>query len=268
MVKIIFLGTAGSTSVLTKHGRLGGGIIVQSDEAQLHINPGPGIITGARSVGVDLRNTICFLVTDSNLLHCDDLNLAIDIMTFSGIERRGLLVGSNSLINGNEDEHPFLSIRHKNLLEKVVVLEGDNKIGLGQVEIRTIKVDAKDSSAIGYKLIFPSFTLSYPGTTNYSEELVEQLKGSDILILNMEKLEKEENDKLLDIPSVQKLLKIVKPKLAILTHFGNDVIRENPIDIVRELQRTTEVQCISAKEGLILSPDGLQKRSPVRGYNV
>lgn len=267
MVKIIFLGTAGSTSVLTKYGRLGGGVIVQTDEAQLHINPGPGIVSGARSVGVDLRNTICFLVTDSDLLHCDDLNLAIDIMTFSGIERRGLLVGSNSLINGNEDEHPFLSVRHKNLLEKVVVLEGDNRIGLGQVEVRPIKVDAKDPSAIGYKLIFPKFTLSYTGRTLYSEELVEQLKDSDILILNMEKMEREEGEKVLDVNSVEDLISVVKPKLAILTNFGIDVIRENPIDVVREIQRKTGIQCISAKDGLILSPEGLEKRSPVKGYN-
>tara|TARA_Y100000310_G_scaffold345611_2_gene467296 strand:+ start:141 stop:983 length:843 start_codon:yes stop_codon:yes gene_type:complete len=267
MAKIIFLGTAGSTSVLTKHGRLSGGIIIQTDEAQLHINPGPGIITGARSVGVDLRNTISFLVTDSNLLNCDDLNLAIDIMTFSGIERRGLLVGSNSVINGSEDENPFLSVRHKNLLEKVIVLEGDNKIGLGLVEIHPIKVNAKDKSAVGYKLMFPKFTLSYPGTTVYSEELVEQLKESDILILNMPKLERAEDEKVLDVFAVQELLRSVKPKLAVLTGFGNEIIREGSIDVVREIQRATNVQCIAAKDGLILSPEGLEKHSPVRGYN-
>lgn len=266
MVKIIFLGTAGSSSVLAKSNRLSGGVIVQSDEAQLHINPGPGIVTAARSTGVDLRNTICFLVTDSNLLHCDDLNLAVDIMTFSGIERRGLLVASNSVINGNEDEHPFLSVRHKNLLEKVVVLEGDNKIGLGQVEIRPIEVDSSDSSAVGYKLIFPRFTISYPGDTLYSEALLERLSGSDILILPLAKLEREEGEKVLDVFSVQELVQKVSPKLAILTGFGTDVIREGPIDIVREIQRATGVQCIAAKEGLVLTPEGLTKRSPVSGY--
>ncbi len=268
MVKIIFLGTAGSTSVLAKHGGLSGGIIIQTDEAQLHINPGPGTITGARAAGVDLRSTIGFLVTDSNLLHCDDLNLAVDIMTFSGIERRGLLIGPNSVINGSADEHPFLSVRHKNLLEKVVILEGDNKIGIGQVEIHPIKVDAADSSAIGYKFIFPKFTLCYPGTTVYSEELVEQLKGSDILILNMQKLEKSEGEKVLDVFAVQELLRLIGPKLAILTNFEHDIMREGPIDVVREIQRSTGVQCIAAKEGLVLSPEGLQKRSPVRGYTM
>ena len=266
MAKIIFLGTAGSSSVLVKHNRLAGGIIIQTDEVQLHINPGPGIISGARAVGVDLRNTICFLTTDSNLLHCDDLNLAIDIMTFSGIERRGLLVGSNSVINGTGDEHPFLSVRHKNLLEKVVVLEGDNRIGLGLVEIHPIKVDSEDASAVGYKLMFPKFTICYPGNTLYSESLVAQLKGSDILILSLAKMEREEDEKVLDVFAVQELLRLVNPKLAVLTNFGHDIIREGPIDVVREIQRSTGVQCIAAKEGLILSPEGLQKRSPVRGF--
>ena len=58
----------------------------------------------------------------------------------------------------------------------------------------------------------------------------------------------------------------MSPKLAILTGFGTDVIREGPIDIVREIQRATGVQCIAAKEGLVLTPEGLTKRSPVSGY--
>ena len=266
MAKIVFLGTAGSTSALTKHGRLAGGVVVQYDEVQIHINPGPGIITGARSAGVDLRNTICFLGTDAELLHCNDLNLAVDIMTFSGIERRGLLVGSNSVINGSEDEHSCLSVRHKKLLEKVVVLEEGNKIGLGLIEIHPLKVDAVDLTAVGYKLLFPQFTLAYPGNTKYSETLIEELKGSDLLVLHLPKLIAAEDEKMLDVAGVEKLLKAVQPKLAILTHFGHDILKEGPIDVVREIQRTTGVQCIAAKDGLVLSPEGLQKRSPVRGY--
>ncbi len=266
MAKIIFLGTAGSSSALIKHGRLGGGVVIQYDEIQVHINPGPGIVTGARSSGVDLRNTICFLSTDAELLHCDDLNLAVDVITFSGIERRGLLVGSNSVINGSEDEHPFLSVRHKKLLEKVVVLEEGNKIGLGLVEIHPIKVDAEDSSAIGYKLFFPQFVLAYPGSTKYSEELVEELKGSDLMILHLPKLIAGEDEKILDVESIQKLITAVAPKLVVLTHFGHEVLKESPIDVVREIQRATGIQCIAAKDGLVLSPEGLQKRNPVRGY--
>jgi hypothetical protein len=268
MVKIIFLGTAGSSSVLTKHNRLAGGMVIHSEEAQLHINPGPGIVTGARNAGVDLRKSICFMATDSSLLHTDDLNLAVDIITFGGIERRGLLVASESVINGSGDEHPFLSIRHKNLLEKVVVLEAGNRIGLGSVEIRSIKVDSEDESATGYKFIMPKFTLGYPGNTALSDELIEELKGCDLLILHMPKLEIAEGEKVLDVAAVEKILESVKPKLVVLSHFANDVIREGPIDVAREIQRKTGIQCIAAKDGLVLSPDGLEKRSPVRGYTV
>ncbi|MBT6762447.1 hypothetical protein HOA92_05395 [archaeon] len=268
MVKIIFLGTAGTSSVLTKHNRLAGGMIIHSEEAQLHINPGPGIVTGARNSGVDLRNSICFITTDSNILHADDLNLAVDIITFGGIERRGLLVSSGSVINGSDDEHPLLSMRHKNLLEKVVVLEEGNRIGLGSIEIRTIKVDAEDKTAKGYKFIMPRFTLAYPGNTALSEDLILQLMDSDLLVLHMPKLEAAEGEKVLDVAAVEKILTAVKPKLVILTHFGNDIVREGPIDVAREIQRKTGIQCIAAKDGLVLSPDGFEKRSPVRGYTV
>ena len=128
------------------------------------------------------------------------------------------------------------------------------------------EVDSSDSSAVGYKLIFPRFTISYPGDTLYSEALLERLSGSDILILPLAKLEREEGEKVLDVFSVQELVQKLSPKLAILTGFGTDVIREGPIDIVREIQRATGVQCIAAKEGLVLTPEGLTKRSPVSGY--
>ena len=268
MVKIIFLGTAGTSSVLTKSARHSGGVIIQSDDAQIHINPGPGIVTAARASGVDLRNTICFLVTYSSLLHCNDLNLAVDIMTFGGIERRGLLVGSNSVINGSEDEHAFLSVRHKNLLEKVVVLEGDNKIGLGSVEIKAIKTESFDETAAGYKLHFPNFTLSYPGHCYLSDDLIEQLKGSDVLILPLLKMANETEKKTLDVFAIQQIIEKVKPKLAIMTDFGTEIIREGPIDIAREIQRATGIQCLASKDGLILTPEGLGQRSLVSGYNV
>ena len=268
MVKIIFLGTAGSSSVLTKHARLAGGMVIYSEQAQIHLNPGPGIVTGARQAGVDLRNTICFMTTDASLLHCDDLNLAIDIITFGGIERRGLLVASDSVINGTSDEHPILSVRHKNLLEKVVVLEKGNRIGLGSIEIRAITVDADDATASGYKFITPRFILAYTGSTAYSEELVEQLMGSQLLVLHMPKMEILEGEKALDVAAVEKILGAVKPKLVVLTNFGNDIVREGPLDVAREIQRKTGVQCIAAKDGLVLSPDGFEKRSPVRGYTV
>ena len=54
MARIIFLGTAGSTAVVSKQLRASGGIIIQVEDLQFHLDPGPGALVKAKEYGVNL----------------------------------------------------------------------------------------------------------------------------------------------------------------------------------------------------------------------
>ena len=54
MPSIIFLGTGGDEFVVGKQLRGSGGIVVQVEGYQFHIDPGPGALIKARQAGINL----------------------------------------------------------------------------------------------------------------------------------------------------------------------------------------------------------------------
>ena len=112
MASILFLGTAGSSAVVTKQLRSSGGIVLHVEDLQFLIDPGPGAITKAREYGVNLHHNTAILVSHNHLNHCNDLNSVIDAMTHSGIEQRGIILGSKSVLQTQENSHPYLTKYH------------------------------------------------------------------------------------------------------------------------------------------------------------
>jgi len=268
MAKIIFLGTAGSSSVVSRNLRSSGGIILQVEDLQFHIDPGPGAISQAARFGINLRNNTAVLVSHRHLNHCNDLNMVVETMSYSGLERSGVLLASKSVIHNIEEGHPFLTRYHQNFLEKIMMIEKKSKVGVELVEINALSTEHTDPFAVGFKFYCPKFIMSYTGDTAYSEELVEELAGTDVLILNVPYPGKTGTGLNLDTDSAIKIISKVRPKIAVLTHFGMEMLKADPIQEVRDIQRVTGVQTIAAKDGLILAPESYDLGySPVKGFS-
>jgi ribonuclease BN (tRNA processing enzyme) len=251
---IIFLGTGGDSYVVGKQIRSSGGIVLQINENQFHLDPGPSSLLMAKEVGVNLRVNTALFVTHNHLNHCNDINAVIDSMTYGGFDKKGVLIASNSVVNGSEDSCPALQSYYKKCLERFIVLNEDQKVGINEVEIQALKARHSESSAIGFKFFTPNFTLTYSGDTKYSAEVVEEYKNSNILILNVPFLKKDkENDGLCKEDAI-KIINAVKPNLTIITHFGIDFVKADPLYEVREIQKQTNCQVIAAKDGMIINP--------------
>ena len=130
MARIIFLGTGGTSPVVSKQLRLSGGIVMQIEDLQFHIDPGPGSLIAARQAGVNLAHTTAVFVTHNHINHCNDLNVVIEALTHGGIEHRGILLASKSVLHTTENSHPFLTQHHQNLLEKIIVMEQKERLVL------------------------------------------------------------------------------------------------------------------------------------------
>lgn len=267
MARIIFLGTAGSSAVVRKQLRSSGGIVLQVEDLQFHIDPGSGAVAKAKEYGVNLHNNTAVLVSHKHLNHCNDLNIVVDAMTHSGIEHRGIVLGSKSVLQNVDGHHPFLTKYHQNLVEKIIPMDKNHKVGIELVEINALSADHTDPTAIGFKFFCPKFTVSYTGDTRFNDKLLEELTGTDILIANAPYPGDKRNGMNLDTESVIKIVSHVRPKLVVLTHFGLEMLRADPIQEAREIQRITGVQTIAAKDGLSIVPEGIgQTYSPVKGY--
>ncbi|MBT4935823.1 hypothetical protein HOL21_03660 [Candidatus Woesearchaeota archaeon] len=268
MARIIFLGTGGESAVVSKQIRASGGIVLQVEDIQFHIDPGPGALNKAREAGVNVHHTSAVLVTHNHINHCNDLNAVVDAMTHSGIEHRGVILASKSVLQNTENNHSFLTQHHRNLVEKIIPLDKNHKVGIELVEIHALPVEHTDSSAIGFKFFCPKFTLAYTGDTLLTDELTESLAGTDILILNVPYPEDKGKDMNLDRESAITLISKVRPRLTIITHFGLEMLKSDPIVEAREIQRITGVQTIAAKDGFAISLEGYagQYKSPIKGY--
>ena len=267
VARIIFLGTAGSSAVVSKQLRASGGIILQVEDLQFHIDPGPGALNKARENGVNVHHTTGIFVTHNHINHCNDLNVIVDAMTHSGIEHRGVILGSKSVLEPSENSNPYLTKHHSNMVEKIIPLEKGHKVGVELIEIHALSAEHTDSSAIGFKFFCPRFTLSYTGDTKLTPKLMEELSGTDILILNVPYPGDKGRGGNLDTNSAIQIISTIRPRLAILTHFGLEMLKADPLQETREIQRITGVQTIAARDGLAVTPEGYAPpKSPIKGY--
>lgn len=267
MTQVIFLGTAGSSAVFSKQLRSSGGIIIQKDDLQFHIDPGPGALNKARDLGINVNNTTAVLVSHHHLNHCNDLNAVIEGMTHGGIEQRGIVMGSKSTLQG-VDGHAILTPFHRGLVERIIPLEKNHKVGIDVVEINALAVNHVDPTAVGFKFRFPHFVISYPGDTIVDDQLLQELEGTDLLILNVPYPGNRGKGMNLDTEAAMKIVQHIRPRLAILTHFGLEMLKADPLVEAREIQRITGVQTIAAQDGLMIAPDNYDRyRAPVKGYS-
>lgn len=265
---IIFLGTAGDSQVSGKQVRASGGIIIQIGELQFHLNPGPGSLVRAAQYGVNLRANTAIFVTNSNLLNCNDVNAVIDAMTYGGMDKNGLLVANKTVVQGDEKHSPFLNRSQASCVERIIMLTKGQKMAIEEVEIHALPAETTDENAIGLKFLAPDFTLVYSSDTKYSKDIVEQYKGADILLLNVNLPGNERSDESLSSDDAKKIIKEVNPKLAILTNFGMKMIKADPLYEGRMIQKDTDIQVIVAKDGMTISPGSYAANSNQKRLNT
>jgi hypothetical protein len=175
-------------------------------------------------------------------------------MTYGGFDKKGVLVASRTVINGSSSQEPFLHKYYRDCLERFIVMEPGNKVGINDTEIRAIKAKHSDPLALGFKFITPDYTLSYTGDTSYAIENISGFENSNVLILNVPCINKGESKYNLSKEDAINLIKKVNPHLAIITHFGINFLKSDPLYEVREIQKATNVQTIAATDGMVVNP--------------
>jgi ribonuclease BN (tRNA processing enzyme) len=252
--KIIFLGTGGDIYTVGKQLLGSGGIILQVDDMQFHIDPGPGALLAAHQSGVNPRENTAILVSHCHLNHCNDVNAVIDAMTNSGTDVTGVVVANRTVVNGNDDTLPAITNFHKKCVEKVMVLDAGQRVGINEVEVRAISAKHTDASTIGFKFLTSKFVFTYTSDTGYDEAALHDYKESDVLILNVVNPTGIHSETQLSTDDAVKIINAVKPKMAIITHFGIKMLNADIINEAREIQKQTLVHVVAAKDGMIINP--------------
>lgn len=244
MDAITFLGVGTGNIFLRNQLLTSGGIILKLGDLQFHIDPGPNSLLRQHFYGINPRETNVILASHDHLNHSNDVNAVISAMTLSGLDKKGILVANKDII---------INEFYASCLEKFIGMELGKKIAIEDIEIIGTKAEHSISN-IGFKFITPQFILGYSSDTKYFEGIEKEYEDSDILILNNKNpFDVNDGNNLNSYDSI-KIIKEVRPKLAVVTHFGIKMIKEDALYQAREISKKTNIQVIAAKDGMVMDP--------------
>ncbi len=274
---MVILGSGGARIVVAKQLRASGGIWFSLGGTQFLLDPGPGALvkmTGSRH-RLDPTKLAGILLSHRHLDHSGDVNNMIEAMTMGGTEPRGTLFAPSDALEGDD---PVVLKYVRPFLKQLVTLKEGGSYELGSVRFscpvrhqhrgevygfrfetgRSQKPEArcqKSEVQTGLKeenseRTEPGLTVSYIADTRYFPELAEHYRA-DVVIMNVVRLEPSNLDHL-HAPDAEELVKAIRPKLTVLSHFGMKMLAARPWVIAREMSERTRCQVVAATDGMLV----------------
>lgn len=243
-----FLGTAGARVVVFKQLRASGGLWLELNGTRIHIDPGPGALVRALSSRpkLDPEKLDALLLTHRHLDHSADINVMIEAMTEGGRRKGGVLFAPADAL----DEDPVVLNYVRGYLGKVEVLEEGKSYRVGGITFSTPLRHRHSVETYGLivegRIALISDTLFFP-------DLIEAYRGVEVLVINVVRAgERDERIEHLTLGDARELIEGIRPKRAILTHFGMTVLRAKPWEVAEGLSRETGCEVIAARDGMTL----------------
>ncbi|MEM2954349.1 MAG: MBL fold metallo-hydrolase [Candidatus Nanoarchaeia archaeon] len=249
--KIIFLGSGGSRIMLATQLLNTGGFIIQTQGYQIWVDPGPGALVQARRYNINSQKTDIIFVSHHHLDHSNDLNAIIDAMTLGGIRQKGVLISTNQVINGSQEENPTLHKFYRAQLKNVFALKPNDKVVIGPLKFIATQT-VHDCDEIGFKLETPLGNIGYTGDTGYFSELSEIFKNCKVLIANVLRPGNEQWKTHLTSALATELFKECKPNIGVITNFGVKMLKANPLSEARAITKASNVNVFAARNGLTI----------------
>jgi len=243
---VVFLGSGGARVVVAHQVRASGGIWFCLDGTRFLVDPGPGSLvrlTGSRH-GLKPSELEAVLLSHRHLDHSGDVNNIIEAMTVGGTEPRGRLFAPGDALEGDD---PVVLRYLREFLDDIAVLEEGRSYELGSIKLTCPVRHRHRAETYGFRFETPHISVSYVADTAFFPELADAYRA-DVVVLNVVRYKPSKLDHL-HAPEAEELVAAMKPKLAILTHFGMTMIRAKPWVVAREMSERTGVKVMAASDG-------------------
>lgn len=249
---LTFLGTGGARFMIISQLLASGGIWMSLGGTEILVDPGPGCIvqTTKRKLKADKLSAI--IVSHRHLDHTGDVNIMVEAMSQGGLRRHGWLFAPSDALGTEPVMYSYL----RDNIEGIVTLREGGAYTIGNVTFTTPVRHTHPVETYGMVFKTPEHTFSYISDSLYFDGLV-QYYGGELLIINTVFLEPRlpagysrlpvEH---LSVPDAAHIISILKPKVAILTHFGMNVWRAKPWEIAELLTQATGIKVIAARDGM------------------
>jgi ribonuclease BN (tRNA processing enzyme) len=242
---ITFLGTAGARFMVSRQLAASGGLWLNLNGIEILIDPGPGSIVQSTKRKLNAEKLSAIILSHRHLDHVADVNVMVEAMTNGGFHRHGYLFAPADAL----ETEPVIFSYLKKYIEGVVVLEEGKSYTIGNISFTTPVRHVHPVETYGMVFQTPGHNFSYIADTRYFAGLGQNYH-SEMIIINMVLTEPRPPIDHLSVPDAARLIREIKPRIAILSHFGLHVWQAKPWEIARELSEQTSVKVIAARDGM------------------
>ncbi|MFQ5927387.1 MAG: MBL fold metallo-hydrolase [Terriglobia bacterium] len=254
---IKFLGTAGARFVVAKQVRASGGVWFNLEGVNFLVDPGPGSLVRclASRPKLDPSQLQAILLSHRHLDHANDINILIEAMSEGGFKPRGRVFAPAEAF----DDDPVILRYVRGYVEEIVELKEGGRYALSDaVRFRTPLAHRHGTETYGFVFETPRHRIAYIVDSLYCPELAQAYAAARgaLLLMNVVRLKGgpreagEPTIKHLTLDDARTLIEAIKPKTAILTHFGMTMVRAKPWELAQQLAAETGVEVLAASDGM------------------
>jgi len=246
MAVIYFHGTAGARFSVISQKRKSAGIWIKHNNRFLVVDPGPGALTEAISKGFDLPRIEAIILTHKHIDHSNDVNILIEAMTSGGRQKKGILIAPRDCFGAKGVVLDY----YKKKAEKVVISKSNTHTFCCGVKI-SMPCRLRHS-ALNYGLVFSigNTNVGVISDTEYFSRLAGCFSNCDIIIVNVLLEKKITGIKHLSLEDAVRIISCIKPKKAIITHFGIRLLRKNLKTLEKNIKTRLGINVVFAYDGM------------------
>ena len=213
-----------------------GGMWLSLHGTEILVDPGPGCIVQSTKRKLNGEKLSAIIVSHRHLDHTADVNIMVEAMTNGGFNRHGRLYAPADALEPESVIFSYL----KEYIEGIDILEEGKSYIINNISLTTPVRHEHPVETYGMVFTTPEHTFAYIADTDYFETL-HQYYANEMIIINMVLTEPRPPIQHLSVPDVERIIREIKPKVAILSHFGLHVWQEGPWKIAEKLSEKTGV---------------------------
>ena len=213
------------------------------------IDPGPGSLVrcAASKPKLDPLTLDAIILTHRHLDHSGDINVMIEAMTEGGFKKRGVVFCPGDTVN----KDTVILEYAKKFPQAIKILKPLTSYRVGNFRFKTSMRHIHPVETYGFKFNINGVKVSLLTDTKYFKQL-QEFYNSDILVLYVVFCQDRPNIEHLSLIDAEKLIREIRPKKVILTHFGMSMLRARPNLQAKILSARLGIEVSAAYDGMML----------------